>query len=390
MGKFVVFNAVKWKPPVRSKLLTAPEIKLDVSFPDTDLREMTKKHRAEFDKAFKAFDSEFHKLGTAKIKEIQSAIQWTEDRIQKMKSKKEAEKTVEVANVMLRKAFATFESQIRKLAQKCYEEALEKAARAMKMRMVKAIAKAVVVITIIALITLTAAGIAIAAGVGTAGVGLAAAGGAAAIVAGIAGLTGAIVSGLIGAVTAVASVVSTIKKYWPTVERQIGVVEKDIESMTKAVKTLEELAQLARTGHEPARDKFKKLKAGFDGALVNFDKHVGQLDKFIFKASRELEKTTRQLDKVTKQLNKTKARELQKKADKLLYDTMKSIGLLRRIGNVQAEAKAVEAQFAKYKAPKLGKLRGILREARDIAPVVSDIGKGAKELIDSAKKLKAA
>lgn len=381
MAKLIVFNSVKWKPPVKSKLLNPPELKLDVSFPGKDLDEMTKKHRAAFDKEFKAFDAKFNKLGIKKIKDVQSAIDWTEERIKKKKTKEEAEKTIDTANVMLKKAFQAFEGEIKTLAQKCYDEALKKSFKKMKMRLVRTGVKALVIIGIIALLTLTAAGVTVVAGIGVAVGTVATAGGLAAAIAAAIGLTVAVVAAVITAITAIISVIGTVKKYWMTVEKQIAVVEKDIETLKKASETLEKLKALAKSDYETAGEKLQKFKAGMNGKiLVNFDKHIGQLDKFIFKTTNELKKMRKEVEMIEKKIAKSKDKSIPKKAKKLKHDIINGELVLKKVEKVKKESKLIQDKFVKLKSPKLSKLEKLLRDLHEFSPIIGDMFKGAKGL----------
>ncbi len=350
-----------------------------MSFPGKDIDEMTKKHRVHFDKEFKAFDAQFHKLGTKKIKDVQGAIDWTEERIKKKKTKEEIEKAIDTANAMLKKAFETFESEIKTLAQKCYDEALKKSFKAMKMRLVRTGVKALVIIGIIALLTLTAAGIAIVAGVGVAVGSVATAGGLAAGIIAALGLTVAVITAIATAIGAIIGVITTIKKYWMTIEKQIAVVQKDVDTMRKAAETLEKLQKLAASGHQTAGEKLEKWKAGMQGKiLVNFDKHVGQLDKFIFKARNAMKKLHKDLEMIEKKTAKAKDKKLAKRAAKLRHDVLKGEQVLAAVDKVTKESKVIQEQFSKLKSPKLSVFEKLLRDFLEFAPILSDILKGAK------------
>lgn len=371
MGKFVVFNKVEWKAPIKSTLLTTPVLRLDVSFPDKDLADMTKKHRAAFDKSFKEFDKEFHKLGTSKIKEVQSAVEWTEERI-KQKDRKEAEEVVETANKMLVKAFKTFESQIRKLAQKCYDRAIVQSYKAMKMRLVRATAKATAIITIIALLTLTAAALTIAASVASGGA------------------VGWIVLGAIATTLgAVATVVAAVGAHWSKAENVIKKIKADIQTLQSALDKLSELEEFARrTGTTTTKDKIQKEAAIIKGKLLsNLDKHVGQLDKFIFKTREELKKQKKDLEKISAKIAKSGDKDLEKKSNKLIRQTIQSERALAKIEIVKAEAKHIQALWDKHEIPKLNKFEKALRELAEAATIIKAMVKGGKDVGMAAKDL---
>lgn len=375
MANFIVFNKVEWKPPIRSKLLTAPKLKLDVSFSDHDLKEMVGKQRAAFDKSFKAFDAKFHKLASQKIKAVQAGVDWTEGRIVKKATKKEREEVLNTANKLLEKAFKTFESEIRTLAQKCYEDAIRQSCKAMKSKMTKATAKCIVRISIIVLLTLTAAGLAIVA----AGAGIAATvgtGGAAAPLIVVLAALGAVATGA----AALYSSYKTVVTGWANSKNQIKIINKDIDKLKGQAKELEKLKALATTGSPEKFTQLKKFSATITGKLVFLDKDVGQLDKYIFKVSKEIKKQNDEMTKLAAKINKSGDKKLQKKANKLSADLMKSIGSLREMDDVRTEAQKVQKVWESKQTLSFGKLEGAIQKLVKAGPFLIEVGKGLKEI----------
>lgn len=370
MGKFVVFNNIDWKPPIQTKLLSAPVLKLAVDFDDIELKEMTQKQRAAFDAEFKKFDAEFAKLGQAKIKEVQEAVKWTETRIAK-KPAKEAEEVVATANKMLAQAFKVFENQIATLAQKHYEASLAKSQQVMKMKITKAKIKAVVKIVVIAGLVLTAAALSIAATVVTGGL-------AAPVV--FAALGVAIKGGI--------TIYQTIDKEWPTVDRGIKVVQADVEALTTATKRLADAKALATTGDPKAMDTLNKVRGTIEGNMVNLDKHVGQLDKFIAQLSRQIQKQGDEWNALAKKVNANGGnKELEQRAAQLDRKTMLAVGALASIGNVKDEAAKVQAAWKANQVLDAGRLGDFAKKLAEAAPVVKEFVGYSKEVVSAGKDL---
>ncbi|HUR27391.1 MAG TPA: hypothetical protein VM509_04340, partial [Planctomycetota bacterium] len=79
MGSIHIFDKLPWKAPVVSKLLTTPQLELNLSYSDEEIAPMPAKQRKEFDAKFKAgFDAEFQKRSALWMKRIQEAITDTE------------------------------------------------------------------------------------------------------------------------------------------------------------------------------------------------------------------------------------------------------------------------------------------------------------------------
>jgi len=370
MGSFVVFNNVDWVPPVQSKFLTPPKLKIAVSFPDNDLKEMVDKQRKTFDAEFKKFDADFHKLGTAKIKAVQEAIKWTEERIAQKGSKEEKQEVVATANKMLEQAFKVFQGEIQTLAQKHYDGAVEKSIKVMKGKLTKAHAKAIVKIIIVAGLTLTAAGLAIAASVATGGL-----------------LVPLIIGAIVAGASALASAYKTVKDGWSSAENQIKTIEKDIATLKEATKKLVELKRLG-TADPKKLDVVKKFAANITGKTVELDKHVGQLDKYIFQVSQGLKKQTEDLTKMTDSINKSGNDALKAKANALMRDIMLAVGSLRAMEDVQQAAAAANAEWKSNQTMELGKFETALKKIASATPFLIAVGTGAKAVYDGASSLK--
>ncbi len=374
MTSLVIFNDVEWKPPIKSELLKAPLVKLSVSFPGSDLDEMTDKHRKSFDKHFKGFDAKFDALGKSKIKEIQEAVSDTEQRLREKKTKQTPEQVVETANKLLAQAFKVFEQQIQKLAQDCYEEALAKAYADMKMRLVKARAKAVAKIVVISLLILTAAALTIAASAVT--------GGAATPI-----IIGAVLTG--GA--ALWKVYKEVRGGWANATNQIKQIQKNIAELEEATKSLKSIGEKQRTlGEAALSDKLKAAKTLLSGKLDGLDKHVGQLDKFVFEAREQLKSQQADLALVLAKARESGDTGLVKKADTLELAIKDSMTALSGMKDVQTEAAKVRAEFAAQKLPELGALDRLVQRVHEAGPYLKKVADGVKEVIDLAQKLSAA
>lgn len=374
MPDLVVFNDVEWKPPIRCELLTPPVVKLSLKFPGSDLEDMTDKHRKAFDRHFKAFDAKFDALGKSKIKEIQEAVAETEQRVREKKTKETPEQVVSTANKLLEQAFAVFEQQIRELAQECYEAALEKAYKEMKMRLVKARAKAAAKIVVISLLILTAAGLAIAASVVT--------GGAAAPV-----IIGAIVTG--GA--ALWKVYKEVNGGWASAANQIKLIETDLADLRKATEALRIIGEKQKTlGETALADKLKAAKTLLSGKLDGLDQHVGQLDKFVFEAREKLKAQQAELAEVVKKARDTGDASLVKKADALEWSIQESHTALGGMASVQTEAAKVREAFAAQTLPELGALDRLVQKVKEAGPFLKKVADGVKQVVDLAQKLHAA
>ncbi len=374
MTNLVIFNDVEWKPPIKSELLKPPVVKLSVRFPGTDLDEMTGKHRKSFDKHFKSFDTKFDALGKSKIKEIQEAVSDTEQRLREKKTKQPPEQVVETANKLLAQAFKVFEQQIQKLAQDCYEDALAQACAEMKLRLVKARAKAVAKIVVISLLILTAAALTIAASAVT--------GGAAAPIVIAAILTGG---------AALWKVYKEVRGGWANATNQIKQIQKDIAELEEATKTLKSIGEKQKAlGEAALSDKLKAAKTLLSGKLDGLDKHVGQLDKFVFEAREQLKAQQADLALVLQKARDSGDPGLVKKADALELAIKESMTALSGMKDVQTEAAKVRAEFAAQKLPELGALDRLVQRVHEAGPYLKKVADGVKEVIDLAQKLSAA
>jgi hypothetical protein len=377
MGEFVVMKKVQWKPPIQAKLLTTPTLEISVAIDDSELKQMVAKQRVAFDaawaKAVKVFDADFQKLGVQRIKDIQSAVKDTEAIIVK-KEPKDRKAVVETSNKMLSQAFTVFQNQIQALAQKHYDASVEASQKAMKMKIVKARAKAIAKIIIVVALTLTAAGLAIALTVATGGI-----------------AAPVIIAALVTGGKAAASVYKTITTEWPNAANQMKLVQADTDKLRAAAKDIQDANALATTGAPSAVDKLKKAKGLFDGHLVNLDKHVGQLDKYIAATSMAIRKQNEQWQKLAKEINAGGDRALQTKVAELDRATMLAVGELAQIGDVKDEAAKVKAAWAANNS--IGDLGALTKAAQglvEVAPTVITVGKLGKDVLSGGQKLIAA
>lgn len=372
MGQFVVIKELEWKPPVQSKLLKVPVVKISAIIDDDkELTEMVTKQRQAFDAEFKKFDADFTKLGTQKIKVIQDAIKFTEERIVAKSDPKEREKVVEGANQLLKQAFLTFQQEIQALLEKHFKASVEKSQKVMKMKITKSRAKAVAKIVIVGLLILTALGLSIAATVVT--------GGAAAPIA---------VAVVLGSLKAAYSMYQNVTTNWNSATNQMKLISEDVSKLTAATKTLEEQKALATTGSTGAMDKVRKAKAAVDGQLVSLDKHVGQLDKYIFQTSQSLKKQNDKLNEMMVEINKGNDPKLKKSANDLSADIMKSIGELRAMSVVTEQAAEIRKAWENQeKIVNLGRFGGALRTIAEVAPFILQMKAHLTNIQTEAKKI---
>lgn len=369
MTDLVVLNNLPWTPPVASKLLKMPELKIDVRFADSDLKEMGDKQRQSFDQEFKKFDAEFHKLGTAKIKAVQDAVKWTEERILK-KEPKERQNVVDTANQLLKQAFATFQNEIATLAQKWYDAALAKSQKVMKLRMTKAKAKAISKIVVLALLVLTTAGLTIAAAVVT--------GGAAVPLA-----LGAIATGA----KALYSIYGTYQKHWVTAEGQIKVIQGDIATLQKNTDVLQKyrLREAAAPDSTSIKGQVKKVVASVDGSINGLDKHVGQLEKFVFATRTGLKEQQKTLAQIKPEADKDPKLKLTVvKTEESISSSQKQ---LEKMSEIVTQARTVRDAWSKeQKVIDLGRLGPLLNELSSAGGYVSEVGNGIKALLKAVGK----
>src|SRR5271156_5332535 len=120
MGMIYVFNKLKWKPPVAAKLLKTPELELNLAYPDDQIKTMPDKQKNIFDAKFKAaFDAKFQTMSQARIKQIQDAVAWTEERIPQKNTPAEKTELVDTANKLLKQAFDVWQMEMQKTCDDC-------------------------------------------------------------------------------------------------------------------------------------------------------------------------------------------------------------------------------------------------------------------------------
>jgi len=368
MGQIHVFNKLKWKPPIATKLLKTPELELNLSYPDDDIKTMPGKQKDVFDKTFKSsFDSKFQALSSAKIKEVQDAVKWTEDKIPDKKTEKEKEEVVDTANKLLKQAFTVWQQQVEKLCDDCVQKAFEESIKVMKMKLVKAKLKSICKIVVISLLILTAAGLAIAATVVT--------GRALAPI-----VIGAIVTGL----GALYKVYQQVDKGWATSSNKIKEIKADIAKLEKA-KAVYDKAQKDYAG------KVDKLKAFFVKAMApiqDLHKHVGQLDKFIFEIKAGLKKQDAELKELTAKAKD--AKDVLSEIGKCNAEMHKANDALDAIEAVTKAAGVAKTDYDQMKSPDLGPLNGAVSKLEGAGSYIKTLGTVVKGLSKVVKVLQAA
>jgi hypothetical protein len=367
MGMIYVFNKLKWKPPVATKYLTAPELELDLAYPDDSIRTMPEKQRTVFDTKFKAsFDSKFNAMGQAKIKQIQEAIKWTEERIAQKAKPEEKEEVVQTANKLLKQAFDTWQSEMQKTCDECVAKAYEDSVKAMKMKLIKAQIKSVAKIVLIAGLILTAAALVIAASVATGG---------------------ALTPLILGAIaTGGAALYKAYKVYsseWATSSNKIKEIQGDIKKLEAGIKTYQKLEKI-KSGK---LDKVKAFKESLLSPITDLDKHVGQLDKFIFEMNAAL---MEQHNKLTELANNTKdanAPEVVAAVRDCQGNIEKAADSLKGIEDCKAAAVEIKTQYNAQKVPDFGKLSTALNRIAGSSSVLMTIGQSLKTAFTALKKL---
>lgn len=325
MGEFVVLKDQEWKPQVKSRLLTAPVMKIDVRFDDVDLKLMPPNQKKIFDTEFKKWEAEFKKLQTSKLKTINEAVLWTEKRIAHNPNDAQRKEVTETANKMLGQGFKVFENEIKALAQKFYETAVLKSYQIIKAAVRKATAKAIVKIVVIVGLTLTAAALAIASTVAT--------GGAIWVVAAAVALKGA---------KAMYSSYAAINKHWVSASTSLKALQKDIVDLQKATKALAEQQKLAASGKA---SKFQQVKAAISGTMVELGKHAAELDDYITVAQGELNDQQKKLTTLMTEIDKTKDPKVKAQADKLKTSIDAAGQALGKLRTVRTEADKTKAAW---------------------------------------------
>lgn len=366
MGTIFIFNKLPWKPPIASKLLTPPVLELNLSYPDDEIKDMPGKQKAVFDTKFKAlFDSKFNAMSQARMKQIQDAVKWTEEKIQG-KNEKEMKETVETANKMLKQAFDVWQNEIATLCDQCVNTAYEESVKAMKMKLVKAKIKSVAKIILIAGLILTAAGLAIAASVVTGG---------------------ALAPLILGALaTGGAALWKAYKVYdseWATSANKIKEIETDIASLKKAI----EVYKKTEKTYAGKLDKVKAFKETIFAPVTDIDKHVGQLDKYIFDLQGSLKEQKEKLLALQKQAQDAKSGEVDAAVKTCIGNIDKATDQLKAINEAKASVVEIKSAYAAQKIPDYGKLNAVVARINSNSSTIQTIGSSISSCISSLKKI---
>jgi len=364
MGQIFVFNKLKWNPPIASKMLKAPELELNLAYPDDQIKPMPDKQRTIFDSKFKGyFDGKFNSTSQARMKQIQDAVKWTEERIAQKPTAKEKTEVVETANQLLKQAFASWQGEIQKLCDECVMKAYEESVKAMKMKLVKAQIKSIAKIVLIAGLVLTAAGLAIAASVVT--------GGALAPI-----VIGAIATGA----TALYKAYKVYDSQWASSSNTIKAIQADIKLLEAAIAKY----QKAEKSYAGTADKAKAFIAGLQAPVQAIDKHVGQLDKYIFEMQQQIKEQNAKLDELNKQ---AKNPEVDKAVKTCQAALDKANDSLKDIGEAKGEAAEIKKSYAAQKIPDYGRLNKLVVAAQSNSGTLQTVGTALKSCFASLKKL---
>jgi predicted nucleic acid-binding Zn-ribbon protein len=367
VAKIFVFNGLEWKPPVVSKLLSTPTLRLNLSYEDDELKEMPQKQRATFDGKFKAaFDAAFDRVGKQRMKEIQEAVTWTEQRIKGKSDKREMEEVVATANRSLEQAFAAWQQEIAKLCEDCVAKAYQDSVSAMEKRLQRAKLKAVCKIVLIAGLVLTAAALAIAASV-------------------VSG--GALAPLVLGALaTGAGALYKAYKVYdseWASSTNKIKEIRSDIAKLEDAIAAYKK----AEKSYAGALDKAKAFKATLLAPVSDIEKHVGQLDKYVFEMQRAIQEQKAKLAELAAKAKDAKSPELEAAVRTCNANMDKAADQLKAIEACKLAAKEAKAAFEAQRVPDFGKLNGVVTKLAAATGPVSEVGSSLKTCYSALKKL---
>ncbi len=363
MGMIYVFNKLKWKPPVAAKLLTPPELELNLAYPDNEIAPMPGKQRSIFDSKFKSFfDSKFNSMSTERMKTIQEAIKWTEARLPG-KNKAEMEEVVNTSNKLLKQAFDTWQSEIQKTCDECVQKAYEESVKAMKLKLVKAQIKSIAKIVLIAGLVLAAAALTIAATVVTGGA-----------------LAPLVIAAIATGASALYKAYKVYDSEWATASNKIKEIEADIKKLQTAVDAYKKTEK----SYSGKFDTVKAFKATLLAPVDDIEKHVGQLDKFIFSLQTSLKEQKAKLAEV-------KAKASNKEVDAAVTQCNASIDKandqLAAIGEAKSAAAKMKADYSAQKLPDYGKLNAVVAKISSNASTMQGVGSSLKTCFTSLKKL---
>jgi hypothetical protein len=365
MGQIYVFNKLKWKPPIASKLLTTPELELNLYYPDDEIKPMPGKQRTIFDAKFKSyFDPKFNATSTTRMKQIQDAVKWTEERIVQKATVKEKEEVVDTANKLLKQAFDSWQGEIQKLCDECVMKAFEDSIKAMKMKLVKAQIKSVAKIVLLVALVLTAAGLAIAVTVAS---------------------HGALAPLIIGAIATGAGALWKAYKIfdseWANSSNKIKEIQADIKLLEAAI----EKYKKAEKSYAGTADKAKAFIAGLQAPVSAIDKHVGQLDKYIFEMQQKLKEQKAKLAEIQKQAtNQAEVASAVKTCEAAIDKANDSLAKISEASKAAAEVKKA---YAAQKIPDYGLLNSVVVFAQSNSSTVQQVGSALGTCMSSLKKL---
>jgi predicted RNase H-like nuclease (RuvC/YqgF family) len=365
MGQIFVFNKLKWKPPIAAKLLTPPELEINLYYPDDHIKDMPAKQRTIFDSKFKgAFDPKFNTTSAARMKQIQDAVKWTEERVPLQKTEKEKQTVVETSNKLLKQAFDTWQAEIQKLCDECVTKAYEESVKAMNMKLIKAQIKSVAKIILIAGLILTAAGLVIAAAVVTGG---------------------ALAPLVIGAIaTGGAALYKAYKVYdseWASSSNTIKQIQDDIKALEAAIKKYE----TASKSYAGTADKAKAFIAALQAPVSAIDKHVGQLDKYIFECQKSLKEQMGKVEEIAKTAkDNAEVKKALQPCQAAIEKAVDTLGEIRKITN---EAITIKQQYNQKKIPDFGKLNSVVVFASSNSTTLSNVGTAIQHGFGALKKL---
>ncbi len=366
MGTIFVFNKLKWKPPIASKMLTTPELELNLAYPDDEIAPMPGKQRTVFDTKFKAsFDSKFNAMSAARMKQIQDAVKWTEERLTG-KSEKEMKETVDTANKMLKQGFDAWQNEIATLCDQCVTSAFEESIKAMKLKLTKAKIKSIAKIVLIGGLILTAAALAIAASVVTGGA------------------LAPLILAAIG--TGGAALWKAYKVYdseWATSSNKIKEIEGDIKKLQTAIDAYKKTEK----SYAGKLDKVKAFKETLLAPVSDIDKHVGQLDKFIFELQGSLKEQKDKLLELQKQSQGAKSSEVDTAIKTSIGNIDKATDQLKAIADCRGAAAQMKTDYAAQKLPDYGKLNAVVAKLGSCSTNVQSVGSSISTCISSLKKI---
>jgi hypothetical protein len=363
----VVFDVADWKVPVVSKhkLIQQPTIGVNITYDTQVLKDMPDKQIKIFEKSFeKEFDKKFYPMSNTWFSVVQEILDKNENAIKKFcedpkNAKYSQAEAMKLFTEMVSKANAQIESLCKKwhkmaevLVADLLNSAVAESIKQMKDKVKRAKVKVAVKVGLKVglILSVTAVGMLLAAGIGAAGIALGFGIGVGAII----GIVGTGFKGL-------HSSCKVVYKNWDIVGNAIAKAEAEVEKLGKAVEAY-------RIASHPGAGKLDKLSAAkkiMSASVSATIKATDQLDKYVFDAQLKVDKHTKEMNMLIDELKKydegnKQFAKIKKDADKLDKD----VGLLKvrieKIKGIRAERENLVSAFNKDNMDEMHKIIGRL------------------------------